>query len=133
MSESPKQRVGRIGEDLADVFLVRNGYRIIERNYRNRLGEIDIVAEKEGIIHFVEVKTVSRETLPDGSFQINDFEPEDNVHFKKRKRFKRAIEMYLDDRNVTCETWYQADVIAVYIDNLGVRSKIEMLEDIDFT
>ena len=52
-----RQRLGSEGEALAGAELERRGYRIIERNYRIRSGEIDIVAEDEGTIVFVEVKT----------------------------------------------------------------------------
>src|SRR5688572_8197869 len=52
-----RQRLGSEGEGLAGAELERLGYRIIERNYRIRSGEIDIVAEDEGTIVFVEVKT----------------------------------------------------------------------------
>ncbi len=54
------QDIGKAGEDVAATYLAAHGYRIRERNYANtrglRLGEIDIVAEKEGEIIFVEVK-----------------------------------------------------------------------------
>ncbi len=53
---SDKRRTGLEGEDLAAVRLKKDGYRIIERNYRSRLGEIDIVAEEDGCLVFVEVK-----------------------------------------------------------------------------
>ena len=52
-----RQRLGTEGEALAGAELERLGYRIIERNYRTRSGEIDIVAEDAGTIVFVEVKT----------------------------------------------------------------------------
>ncbi len=51
------QSIGRIGEDSAAHHLLSLNYRIIERNYRTKLGELDIIAEKGGIIYFVEVKT----------------------------------------------------------------------------
>ena len=52
-----RQRLGTAGEDLACAELERLGYRIIERNYRSRFGEIDIVAGDAGTVVFVEVKT----------------------------------------------------------------------------
>ncbi|HEX6164741.1 MAG TPA: YraN family protein [Vicinamibacterales bacterium] len=52
-----RQRLGTEGEMLAGAELERLGYRIIERNYRTRFGEIDLVAEHGGTIVFVEVKT----------------------------------------------------------------------------
>ena len=54
-----KDRLGRQGEDLAADYLVEQGYSIIERNWRCRQGEIDVVAERDGITVFVEVKTRS--------------------------------------------------------------------------
>lgn len=51
------KRLGQEGEDLAASYLKNRGYRILERNYRCRLGEIDMIAEKDADIHFVEVKT----------------------------------------------------------------------------
>ncbi|MEE1170054.1 MAG: YraN family protein [Anaerovoracaceae bacterium] len=52
-----RQQTGKFGEDAAAEYLVRNGYRIIERNFRCRLGEIDIIAQRGDIVAFVEVKT----------------------------------------------------------------------------
>jgi putative endonuclease len=49
--------VGQQGESLACQYLTRQGYRVIARNYRTKLGEIDIVAEAQGTLVFVEVKT----------------------------------------------------------------------------
>jgi putative endonuclease len=52
-----KKLLGREGEDLAARFLIKQGYRILERNYSTRSGEIDLVAMHDGVVVFVEVKT----------------------------------------------------------------------------
>lgn len=56
-----KVEKGRWGENKAADFLAEKGYIIIERNFRCRYGEVDIIAEYDGVIHFVEVKTRSSE------------------------------------------------------------------------
>lgn len=55
-----KQKIGKIGEDCACDYLRKEGYKILERNYLKKWGELDIVAQKGKKIHFVEVKSVSR-------------------------------------------------------------------------
>ena len=56
MAQDGRQSLGKMGEDLACDELVRRGYAILERRYRTRYGEIDIIARVEGTIVFVEVK-----------------------------------------------------------------------------
>lgn len=56
MSGADKISIGQLGETLACQYLFRQGYRIILRNYRTKLGEIDIIAEEQGTLVFVEVK-----------------------------------------------------------------------------
>ena len=128
MSKTAKQNIGKIGEDEAETWLKRRGYKVIERNYWKKWGEIDIVAEKGGIIHFIEVKTVSRENIPkEGS---DDYSPEDNIHPWKRARFARTIETYLLERRVSEDQDWQVDSIAVYLDKEGSVLKVDQLEDI---
>lgn len=52
-----KQTLGRHGEDLACDYLLKHGYRIIDRNYKKRYGELDVICIKNNILIFVEVKT----------------------------------------------------------------------------
>jgi putative endonuclease len=54
---SHKQQLGKLGEDLAATHLRKHGYRIIERNFKARYGEIDIICTKDDTLIFVEVKT----------------------------------------------------------------------------
>jgi hypothetical protein len=58
-----KRKVGDIGESVACNYLLKENYKIIGRNYLKKFGEIDIIAEKGGIYHFVEVKTVTHVTM----------------------------------------------------------------------
>jgi len=90
-----KQNIGKLGEDIAVKFLNNKGFHVKTRNYRKIFGELDIVAEKRGKVHFVEVKTLSYETGDSSAYKNK---PEDSVHYRKRERLKRAIQGYL--RNI---------------------------------
>lgn len=62
---------GKKGEELAVAFLIKNGYAILERNFRNRDGEIDIIAARAGIIAFIEVKTWDALQAVDIEYAVN--------------------------------------------------------------
>ena len=128
-----KQAVGSLGEDIASKFLINKGFEIVDRNYRKKFGEIDIVSRKEDIIHFVEVKTVSRNNLKDPIGQIENkdtFRPEDNVHPWKLKRLSRAIQVYLAEHKFGEETCWQFDVVTVLLDVKNKIARVKILEDI---
>ena len=127
------KKTGNLGEDLACRFLVKHGFEIVDRNYLKKCGEIDIVAKNKDKIHFVEVKSVSCEMITDvsGETANNDsFRPEDNVHPWKLQRLAKTIQIYLAEKNVSYETYWQFDVITVYIDKKRLISKVCMLENI---
>ena len=92
-----RKAVGEIGEDIACQFLERKGFKILERNYRKSWGEIDIVAEKAGVVRFVEVKAVSRESLPDISREM-DYRPEEMVTLSKLKKVARTAALYMEGK-----------------------------------
>jgi len=93
-----KQSLGKDGEDYACDILERKGYKIIERNFRLQVGEIDIIAkELNGTVVFVEVKTV-------GKFSFGGLKPEDNMSVAKMKKFSlealyRIIEKRITSKN----------------------------------
>ena len=60
---SKSQKIGEIGEDIAEKFLMKSGFTIVERNYTRKWGEIDIIAKKRGVVCFFEVKSVSCEII----------------------------------------------------------------------
>lgn len=81
-----KSETGRLGEELTAYYLKKSGYEILSRNFRIKGGEIDIIAEKDGIIAFVEVKTRN----------INAFEQgAQAVRKRKRSLVIRAAQEYL--------------------------------------
>lgn len=120
-----KQKTGKTGEDIAEKFLVKRGFEVIERNYWRKVGEIDIICRKDEKIYFVEVKTVSRETL---SCETGDsYRPEDNLHPQKILRMGRAIQIYLEEKRVECD-WEILGVM-ITLDPDAKTAKVSLLED----
>lgn len=128
-----KQKIGQAGEDYACEYLEMRGYKIVERNYLKKWGEIDIICKKGSWIHFVEVKSVTRESVDVThvtSSGVGTYRPEDNMHPWKLQRLSRAVQSYLLDRNVSDETEWQFDLVTVYMDKDKRLISIELLEDI---
>ena len=133
-----KQKIGKLGENIACRFLHNKGFRIIARNFWRKWGEIDIVAKKDRIVHFVEVKTVSssfsrtsvdkRENREGNSSTGNNYRPEENVHPQKLRRIHRAIQSYLIEQN-TEEDW-QIDVVAVSLDVRGREARCRFIQNV---
>lgn len=118
-----KRRIGDIGEDIAVKFLVKLGYLIKSRNYWKPYGEIDIIAEKDGLIHFFEVKTVSRRTN-----SVDSFRPEDNVHAAKLRKIGRTIQAYMLDQHIS-EEW-QFDLITVVLNEIEKTARIHIIDNL---
>jgi putative endonuclease len=118
-----------VGENFASAYLEANGYTVIERNYLKKWGEIDIIAKRKGKLHFVEVKSVTRE-FDSVTHVTGNYRPEDNMHPWKLQRLSKAVQSYLLDRNVSDETDWQFDLITVYLDKNKGLIKTELLEDI---
>jgi len=126
-----KQSIGRLGEDLAVKHLENKGFNIIERNYLKKYGEIDIIAKINDIIHFIEVKSVSRENNPNVSRVTADgYRPEDNIHAQKLKRLSRTIQAYLLSNYQSEEPVWVFDVITVKINMDKHQAHVKVLEDL---
>jgi putative endonuclease len=77
---------GKLGEQLAERFFISNGYAVLEKNWRYSRWEVDIIASKENVLHFVEIKT--RRSKNYGL-------PEEKVGIKKIQNLQHAAEQYL--------------------------------------
>jgi putative endonuclease len=124
---SKSQKTGELGEDIAVIYLQKQGFSIIERNHTQKWGEIDIIARKEGKIHFVEVKAIS--CAMEHVTRVTTYRPEENMHPKKLEKFYKTIEIYLMDQHVTGEEW-QADLLCVYLDPISKKAQVKRLENI---
>ena|SRR3989344_7862129 len=106
-------KLGALAEEYSTQYLISKKYRIVSRNYRKPWGEIDIVAEKEGIVVFAEVKANRRE--------VAGFEPELRVNPGKRHRMERIAQTFLVDYNFPSDQPWQMDVVAVtFVKERGV-------------
>lgn len=142
MTKTPKQIIGNLGEGVACIYLQKHGFKVIQKNYWKKWGEIDIIAKNKDILHFIEVKTVSRENLDilypnvnretsKSDKQRNDyFRAEDNLHPWKLKRLSRAIQSYLLEKNIDEDQDWQLDAVIVYLDTKNRLTKVKYLEDI---
>lgn len=109
-----KLTLGNRGESLATVYLKKNEFKILARNYNSVLGEIDIIALKDNQYHFVEVKT--RSSLD--NLEINALVPD-----SKKCKIQKTIYKYFEAENIETEN-YQIDLIVIL---LNERKKLAKL------
>lgn len=130
MAQPQHISIGRLGEDIAWGYLKNRGYLIIERNYRKKWGELDIVAQKDGVLHFVEVKAGSwhGDKWPKDGADIH--RPEDHMHVHKCERMKRAIQTYLAENKVKQDADWTIDLAVVLINDDTHKARIRWLWDV---
>lgn len=99
------RQFGALGEKLAADYLKKSKYKILEKNYKTKLGEIDIIAQKDDTIVFVEVKSRSADPFLRGQYAVD-----------KRKQFHimRTAAYYLDEKKSSLQPRF--DVIEVEVD-----------------
>lgn len=99
------KEIGTKGEDYAAKFLKKNKYKIIERNYSEKFGEIDIIADNEQYLVFVEVKTRHTDSLT---------KPYEAVDFRKQQKIIKTAKMYVAKNNI--DRYCRFDVCEVFVD-----------------
>ncbi|MDD3044301.1 MAG: YraN family protein [Candidatus Delongbacteria bacterium] len=91
-SKSDNKKTGDRGESIASQFLEDNGYRIIDRNFRySTFGEIDIIAKKDGVLIFVEVKTYKTEEFGEPLLLVNH---------KKQQKIRKLAQIYMLQKHI---------------------------------
>ena len=121
--------IGEIGEKIAGDYLVSKGFDILARNWiqytktGKKFGEIDIIAEKDDIVRFVEVKTVKRpKNLP---LKVDmGITPEQRVNYKKQKKLRALAQIWLNQSKKIAGAEFQIDIISVIIDLESRKAKI---------
>lgn len=115
----PRQGKGKRAEDAAVRALKARGYRILHRNYRERLGELDIIAEDREALVFVEVRSKS---------EGGPLRPIETIVPSKRRRLIALAQLYLAKHN-TAERACRFDVVEVTLNSEGKVSSLEVLAD----
>ena len=114
-----RRDAGILGEKLAGDFLQKRGYHIRQTNYRCPEGEMDIIAEHEGTLVFVEVRT--RQSLEFGS-------PEESITPAKMEKL-RAITAYYLQTHDNLPSYWRIDVVAVELGRDNKASRIDIIEN----
>jgi len=115
-----RSETGALGENIAADYLVDKGYTIRERNFRTREGEIDIIADRDGTLVFIEVRT--RRSRSCGT-------PEESITEKKKERLVALAEAYMEDRDDLPDAW-RIDAVALELDSNDRVSRIELYENV---
>ncbi|MBQ6298105.1 MAG: YraN family protein [Selenomonadaceae bacterium] len=102
---STQKNLGKLGEDCAAKFLEAAGYTIVARNFRIRSAEIDIIAQIDNVIVFVEVKARSN---------IRHGLPSEAVNLRKQKKIIEAAGVFLQDEKF-CDYACRFDVVEIYL------------------
>ncbi len=152
MDQKPDHlKLGQWGEEVACRFLQKKGYKVLERNSRNRWGEIDIVCEKantpdpasRGIRAFLRAlaRAASRPARDKGrkdstlvfvevkTLKQGALEPEENMTHAKIKKLIRACEIYLSHRRLDLDSNWQIDVVAITLDQTTHKAQIAHYEN----
>ncbi len=105
---------GVYGEDYTVKYLKKHGYKILERNFHSRFGEIDIIASKKGIIAFVEVKTRGENSI---------YAPREAVDYYKQQKCIKTAEYYLV--NNPSELQPRFDVSEIIVTEMGEKIEVK--------
>ncbi len=105
MKSARRQSLGRFGESIAAAFLEKKGYTILERNWRTPYGEIDLIAMKNDVIAFVEVKTRASSSLGP---------PEISITPRKEEHMRSAAEYFIQQHPESINDW-RIDAITIQI------------------
>ena len=114
-----RKALGEMGERWAREYLERNGYRILETNFRCREGEIDIVAQHEDCLVFVEVRTKTGSRF--GT-------PEESVTAAKQEKLVSLAMSYLQTHDNLTSEW-RIDVVAIEVSPKGRVARTELIRN----
>ncbi|MGI2293026.1 YraN family protein [Paenibacillus sp. GXUN7292] len=114
-----KKQTGQLGEQLAIAYFIESGYHILHTNWRCKTGEIDIIAENDGRVIFVEVRTRT------GSGKYGT--AAESVHNRKQQRIRLNAQYYLQSKKWN-DRPVRFDVIAIELGNTAQSHQLKHIE-----
>ncbi|MCB2299797.1 YraN family protein [Clostridium tagluense] len=111
--------IGSLGEGISENFLKNLGYRILEKNFRCKCGEIDLIATNKGYICFIEVKT---------RYATNFGVPAESVTFSKQHKIHKTAEVYILRKNII-DYNFRFDVIEVLLNHDNNNFSVNHIQD----
>ncbi len=111
--------IGALGENISENYLKNLGYRILDKNFRCKCGEIDLIAINKGYICFVEVKT---------RYGINYGTPAESVTSSKQKKIYKTAQVYILMKNII-DYNFRFDVIEVLLNSNNNDFLVNHIED----
>lgn len=122
------KKLGKFGENVAEKYLRSKKFRILGKNYSRNWSsidniELDIIAEKDRTIHFIEVKTSK-------SASSGFFHPEDRAGWAKQAKTAKLAQIWLNENKFGLDTKYQIDIISVVADMDRKKAKIRHFKNI---
>lgn len=119
---SKRIATGNLGEDIATQYLIKNNYKILVRNWRHKLGELDIICQQADRIIFIEVKAMQKDSIYG--------HPLDKVNYYKLKKLQQLAELFLIKEKYSEDQEWQIDVISIELDYKIRKARLEHLKDV---
>ncbi len=127
ITHSTRKDIGNLGESVAAEYLKRHNFCLIDRNVSRKTGEIDIIAQKGEVLHFVEVKTLTCDEFPSKKAAFS-YDPSDNLHGLKIAKVARTAAWYSVEQLWDGE--WQIDAILVWLRRRDGMALVRYLEQI---
>ena len=113
------KEIGQYGENLASSYLLNIGYKLLNRNYKCKLGEIDIICLDKKYVVFIEVKT---------RYNINYGRPSESVNTKKQFKIFKAAQYYIQEKKLF-NSYFRFDVVEVFLNSGIEEPMINLFKD----
>ncbi|NQV13395.1 MAG: YraN family protein [Parcubacteria group bacterium] len=120
MKRNRRALIGKLGEEVATRYLCAHGYQVITRNYRQRVGEIDIIAQAAGELVFCEVKARTS-----GGYGT----PAEAVSVHKQYKIRQTIKHFRQENRDLAKLNYRLDVLAIMVDLFNKEAEVEHIKN----